>query len=186
LSRPINPYDLAGRFTEEFVTQVLTAFGSDGFNVLLFGLGMLPDPPRAGIVRSVARAAENDFHHVYVYSCTPPDPKDVELLSEQRVVVTQDLPTLLRALRRLLGWRPPQPEAEAGVPCHAVTTPSAADEVSVKAWLAALGLPSPPGVLLAPDTSFQALRRPLALKGISERVAQDRVRFGGARALFRF
>ncbi len=170
LSQPLNPYDLAGVYTREFVGQVLDIFAADGFNTLLFGLGVLPDPPRGGALEAVGAATRGAFQHTYVY-CPAPEPTDLAFADEHDVVLTQDLEPLLRALTRLRTARAPE---ATDVRDHgpAPRLPEARDEASLKNWLRELGLASPASAILRDDdlTALETLKRPLALKGLSAQV----------------
>ncbi len=75
---------------------------------------------------------------------------------------------LVRTIRRLHRHHYP---GAAAAPSAESAAPPALDELSLKKWLAGEGLPSPRSALFDGLASIEALHRPLALKGLSGKVA---------------
>jgi len=169
---PTNPYDLA-RYSPELVGNVMKAFASDSFNVLLVGIPVIASHVRAEILRVIASVAATTFPHVYFY-CSSVAPEDFELLAGYGPVVAKELHPLLSSLSRLHAWRPPMKAMDSPEPMPApspIAGPSGTDEWSIKAWLGAHGLRSPKSMLFMSSDRLSELRRPIVLKGASDKVA---------------
>ena len=64
---PINPYDLAGYYGYEHVRAISDVFHTDDYDTLMVALGLLPDPPRSGLLRALNQAA-HQFRRTVVYA----------------------------------------------------------------------------------------------------------------------
>jgi len=176
LSHPINPYDLAGRFAYDFVTDVLDVFVGDGFDRLVFGLGLLPDPVLQPLLKALADARRTKLEQFFVYWPISSQ-ADRDFLRESGIAVTEDAESLLKAIGIL---------SEATAPRRQVTAKDVAepavlkerggllDEHESKAALAELGLPHPRSSELAPDSELPAAAEvpfPWVVKGLSRKIA---------------
>jgi acyl-CoA synthetase (NDP forming) len=167
VGKTANPYDLA-RYSPELVENVMASFAADGYDVCIIGVPLLAEHVRDDILRTLSRTAGAAFGAVYVYLAGGESPELRSLLAESGAVASDRLVALVRTIRRLhlhqyLG-------SPAAVSAKS-TAPQALDELSLKKWLAGEGLPSPRSALFDGLASIEALHRPLALKGLSGKVA---------------
>jgi len=177
LSHPINPYDLAGRYGAEFVSAVIEAFRADGFDQLVCGLGLLPDPVLQPLLDALIAARRGGLEHLYAYWSSSA-PADRARLREAGISVTEDAESLFRAMRILARSTAPPPPARSPEAPRAVAAldgaPGLLDEAASKAALTALGLASPGAVVLAPGDALAktaGLAFPWVMKGLSDRIA---------------
>jgi acyl-CoA synthetase (NDP forming) len=167
VGKTANPYDIA-RYSPELVEKVMESFAADGFDVGIIGVPLLAEHVRDDILRTLSRAAGAAFGAVYVYLAGGESPEVRKLLAESGAIASDQLVALVRTIRRLHRHHYPGAPAAPSAPNAA---PSALDELSLKKWLAGEGLPSPRSALFDGLASIEALHRPLALKGLSGKVA---------------
>jgi acetate---CoA ligase (ADP-forming) len=171
MSQPCNPYDLAGRYSKEFVADVLSAFAQDGFKVLLFGLGVLPDPPRGGVLQAIAEAAQTIFPHTFIF-CPAPESIDLAFVAENGLVLIEEVEPALRALSALSSTRIVTQLHGRTNSASLTTPPATLDERSLKSWLSVLGIQSPRSVVVdGRPPSINQFNRPLVVKGLTQLVA---------------
>jgi acetate---CoA ligase (ADP-forming) len=166
LGEIVNPYDLA-RYSPELVEKVMRSFSTGGFNVGLIAVPMLAQSVRDDILRTLSRTAGRAFGEVYVYLAGGESPDVQKLLAEAGAVSSDQLVPLVRTIRRLHRHRYPAAPGAASTE----DAPLALDELSLKQWLAAVGLPSPRAVPFDGLGSIEGLQRPLVLKGLSGKIA---------------
>lgn len=172
-SHPVNPYDIAAQ--NALIPTINDIFRRDGFNQLIFGLALLKDDIRRGVIQMVLDAKASGFEQVYVAS-PEVEPDEKALFQRHGITVSEDPRPLFQAMDLLARWRGPraQPtEAEAGqatLPRHH----GLLDEAASKAVIARLGFRVPQSRILAPGQGLEAaagLQRPLVVKGLSEKIA---------------
>jgi acyl-CoA synthetase (NDP forming) len=165
-SLPLNPYDLAGRFSPDHVGGVLGVLARDGYTDLVVAGGMLPEIIRGPFYEAVARMGGRHFDRVSLFSPWLDDRETVSL-GELGVVTGTNLRAILESHRASAPARPPATvERWPDLP----PVPDASgqvDEVRAKAFVAGLGIPVPPSALVPRGTSAVASaehhRRPLVL-----------------------
>lgn len=146
-SSPINPYDLAGHYSFDHVRRVLDAFHADGYETLMVALGLLPDPPRSGLLEALTYGSAH-FQRTVVYA-PHLEGEETSRIREAGMYVSADLPSVVSAAAHPPAvWSLPDPDA-AGVEPTAALLPGygALDEWNSKRYLAAQGIEIPRAVL---------------------------------------
>jgi acyl-CoA synthetase (NDP forming) len=159
-SLPINPYDVAGQ--NAVIGPTLEIFRRDGFGLSLMGLGVLYENVRKPILAVLAQQAALGQAGLVVSPHL--DEEDRQAARAAGLVTVPDHLPLLRALREIAEARSPAGEVELAGGAEGALM----DEAASKAILAQAGIAVPRGggLEIAPS-----LRAPLALKGLSRRIA---------------
>jgi acyl-CoA synthetase (NDP forming) len=159
-SLPINPYDIAGR--NAVISPALEIFRRDGFGLSLMGLGVLYENVRKPILAVLAQQSARGQAGLVVSPHL--DEEDRQAARAAGLVTVPDHMPLLRALREIADAR----DAAADIALDGGEEGALLDEAASKAILAEAGIAVPRGGGL--DVA-ETLRPPLALKGLSRRIA---------------
>jgi acyl-CoA synthetase (NDP forming) len=174
-SHAVNPYDIAAQ--NALIPKIIDIFRRDGFNQLIFGLALLKDDIRRPVIQMILDAKKAGFAQVYIAS-PEVEPDEKVAFQEHGITVSEDPRPLFQAMALLARWRGP---SAAPTPPPAVgrvgVLPSGKgliNEADSKAVLARLGIRVPRSHVLRETSSVrdtQDLARPLAIKGLSDRIA---------------
>lgn len=175
-SHPVNPYDFAAQ--NALIPSIIEIFKRDGYNQLVFGLALLKDDIRRIVLQMILDARKNHFEQVYVASPEVTE-EDKKLFHDNGITVSEDPRPLFQALGRLSEWRGPSAEPTqapaASAPAAALpATDGLINEADSKAVLAKLGFRIPRSRVVRSETELSgttALTRPLAMKGLSDKIA---------------
>ncbi|MBS7700240.1 MULTISPECIES: acetate--CoA ligase family protein [unclassified Chelatococcus] len=173
-SHAVNPYDIAAQ--NALIPAIIDIFKRDGFNQLIFGLALLKDDIRRPVIQMILDAKAAGFPQVYIAS-PEVEPEEKVLFHRHGITVSEDPRPLFQALELLARWKGPRAE-----PTHAQISATALlpagaglmNEAESKAVLAGLGFRIPQARVLGPGQGtgdLADLRRPLVVKGLSDRVA---------------
>jgi len=172
-SHPVNPYDIAAQ--NALIPTINDIFRRDGFNQLIFGLALLKDDIRRGVIQMVLDAKASGFEQVYVAS-PEVDPEEKAMFQRHGIAVSEDPRPLFQAMELLARWRGPraQPTQAGAGPASLPRGHGLMDEAASKAVIAGLGFRVPQSRILSPGQGTDALaglQRPLVVKGLSDRIA---------------
>jgi len=144
---PINPFDLAGQYSFEHVRQVMDVFVDDNYDTLLVALGLLPNPPRSGLLAALTYGASR-FRRTVAYA-PHLEPDELTALTDSGIYLSSDLPSVVAvAARRPASWSVPEPGERPSPRAAAELSGSGAiDEWDSKQYLASIGVPVPRAVL---------------------------------------
>lgn len=172
-SHPVNPYDIAAQ--NALIPTINDIFRRDGFNQLIFGLALLKDDIRRGVVQMVLDAKASGFAQVYVAS-PEVEPDEKAMFQRHGIPVSEDPRPLFQAMELLARWRGPRAaptQTRAGT-ARLPQGRGLMDEAASKAVIAGLGFRVPQSRILSPGQGIEALeglQRPLVAKGLSDRIA---------------
>lgn len=172
-SHPVNPYDIAAQ--NALIPTINDIFRRDGFNQLIFGLALLKDDIRHGVIQMVLDAKAAGFEQVYVAS-PEVDPEEKAMFQRHGITVSEDPRPLFQAMELLARWRGPraQPTQAGAGPASLPQGHGLMDEAASKSVIAGLGFRVPQSRILSPGQGTDALaglQRPLVVKGLSDRIA---------------
>ncbi|MBM6577826.1 acetate--CoA ligase family protein [Microvirga sp. SRT01] len=177
-SHPVNPYDIAAQ--NALIPEIIDIFRNDGFDQLLFGLVLLKpainDQVAALLIEAKARGMDK------LFALSPQvDEAERRRFNDAGILLTDNTPALLKALAAIERHR------AAGVlragrgqlpVIPALALPEGAglvDEARSKALLGAVGIGTPANVVAPvsafPQDALDPLRRPVVMKGLSDRIA---------------
>ena len=175
-SHAVNPYDIAAQ--NALIPSIIDIFRADGFNQLLFGLVLLKPEINAQVTGMMIDARARGMDQLFAL-VPHVDPDEQRRLNDAGILVTENAPALLKALRaierhrQLEATRTADPAGTA--PAIALPdTPGLLDEARSKALVAAAGIHAPASRVLPIDggcVGIEGLRRPLVMKGLSDRIA---------------
>ncbi|MCC0056659.1 MAG: acetate--CoA ligase family protein [Rhodobiaceae bacterium] len=175
-SHPLNPYDTAAQHA--IITQVFDVFRRDGFNQMMVGLTPLAEPVREIMQPMLIEARKSQFAELYVFA--PGMPIDeIRQLQAANIVVSESLWPQMQALKAMqeVSTTEPPPRSDRK-PLSEISLPKdkrgLLNEAEGKKLLAALGIETPCGRVVTRSPAmadFAGLARPLALKGLSSRIA---------------
>jgi acyl-CoA synthetase (NDP forming) len=174
-SLPVNPFDLAAQ--NPIIPKAADAFRRDGFNQLIFGLALLKPDIRVIVQKLILEAKATGFDQVYVV-CPEVDREEMAFFNGHGVSVSGDTRPLFKAMAKLASWRGPSIEpTKASTTSFAGLLPKSAgllDEAASKAILEKLGVATPRSRILAGEgdlAGLAGLKKPLAMKGLSDKIA---------------
>jgi acyl-CoA synthetase (NDP forming) len=174
-SHPVNPYDIASR--NALILPAIDIFKRDGFNQLIFGLALLKSDIRRPVRQMVVDAKQAGFEQVYVAS-PELDEEETAFFHAQGISVSDETRPLFEAMRRLAEWRGPTvaPPLPSGRVSASVLPAGSGlvNEADSKAALSRLGIRVPRSCVIEDEaglTRLSGLASPLAMKGLSDRIA---------------
>lgn len=175
-SHAVNPYDIAAQ--NALIPSIIDIFRADGFNQLLFGLVLLKPEINAQVTGMMIDARARGMDQLFAL-VPHVDPDEQRRLNDAGILVTENAPALLKALRAIERHRPLEATRTADpagtAPAIALPdTPGLLDEARSKALVAAAGIHAPASRVLPIDggcVGIEGLRRPLVMKGLSDRIA---------------
>ncbi len=174
-SHAVNPYDIAAQ--NALIPQIIDIFQRDGFNQLVFGLALLKDDIRRPVQQMIVDAKNAGFEQVYVAS-PEVEPDERAFFQQNGITVSEDLKPLFVALGRIGRWHGPSADIpRAGRSPAAGLLPASTgllNEAESKAILETLGFAVPRSRIVFGAADFAAvasLRRPLVVKGLSDKIA---------------
>jgi len=175
-SHAVNPYDIAAQ--NALIPSIIDIFRADGFNQLLFGLVLLKPEINAQVTGMMIDARARGMDKLFAL-VPHVDPDEQRRLNDAGILVTENAPALLKALRAIERHRQLEATRTADPADEAITialpeTPGLLDEARSKALVAAAGIHAPASRVLPIDggcVGIEGLRRPLVMKGLSDRIA---------------
>jgi acyl-CoA synthetase (NDP forming) len=175
-SHAVNPYDIAAQ--NALIPGVIDIFRADGFNQLLFGLVLLKPEINAQVTGMMIDARARGMDKLFAL-VPHVDPDEQRRFNDAGILVTENAPALLKALRaierhRMLDEVRTADPAGAAPAFALPEAPGLLDEARSKAIVAAAGIRAPASRILPLDggcTGIDGLRRPLVMKGLSDRIA---------------
>jgi acyl-CoA synthetase (NDP forming) len=175
-SHAVNPYDIAAQ--NALIPSIIDIFRADGFNQLLFGLVLLKPEINAQVTGMMIDARARGMDQLFAL-VPHVDPDEQRRLNDAGILVTENAPALLKALRAIERHRQLEAtrtaDAAGAAPTIALPdTPGLLDEARSKALVAAAGIHAPASRALPIDggcVGIEGLRRPLVMKGLSDRIA---------------
>jgi acyl-CoA synthetase (NDP forming) len=173
-SHPVNPYDIAAR--NAVIPHAIDIFHEDGFNVQIFGLVLLKEDIRKPVQQLMIDAKKRGVSHLIVHSPAIPA-EEYEQFFENGISVYDDTRPLFAALAKLRNYRGPKVEAPQAGKTAALALPKAAgmlNEADSKAIINKVGFPVPQSRVVRSQgelAGLGALKRPLVMKGLSDKIA---------------
>jgi acyl-CoA synthetase (NDP forming) len=173
-SHPVNPYDIAAR--NAVIPDAIDIFHKDGFNVVIFGLVLLKEDIRRPVQQLMVDARKRGVSHLIVHSPAIPA-EEYEQFFENGISVYDDTRPLFAALAKLRNYRGPSVEIPQAGTRSRVDLPGSAgllDEVDSKAIISKVGFPVPLSRVVrnkAELADIGGLKRPLVMKGLSDKIA---------------
>lgn len=174
-SLPVNPYDIAAQ--NAIIPKAADIFQRDGFNQLIFGLALLKQDIRAVVQKLVLDAKDAGFEQVYVAS-PEIDADEMAFFNSHGISVSAETRPLFRAMHKLASYKGPSFQPPRHVPRSFSNLLPAREgllnEAESKAILGKLGIATPKSKVLTRDAdlaSLTSLARPLAMKGLSDKIA---------------
>lgn len=176
-SHPVNPYDIAAQ--NQLIPQIIEVFRDDGFNVLLFGLVLLKPEINEQVARILVEAKARGMNKLIAISPSV-DAEDRERLNQAGIMLTDLTVPLLKALRAIdaqsarVKLRKGGSAAVAAPKLALPTEDGLLDEADSKALLVSAGFSIPASAVLpAGETpgDHSALRKPVVMKGLSDKIA---------------
>lgn len=174
-SHAVNPYDIAAQ--NALIPKIIDIFRRDGFNQMIFGLALLKDDIRRLVIKMILDAKKEGFPQVYVAS-PEVEPDEKQAFQAEGITVSEDPRPLFQALAQLSRWRGPRAEPTAASESASnglqIKGSGLVNEADSKAALARLGFRIPLSRVLRGSSGIgdiEGLRRPLAIKGLSDRIA---------------
>lgn len=175
-SHGVNPYDIAAQ--NALIPGIIDIFRADGFNQLLFGLVLLKPEINAQVTGMMIDAKARGMDKLFAL-VPHVDPEEQKRFNEAGILITENAPALLKALRAIERRR--RQDAVGASPSSSETPDIALpessgllDEARSKALVAAAGIHAPASRVLPVEggcTGIEGLRRPLVMKGLSDRIA---------------
>jgi len=177
-SHPVNPYDIAAQ--NALIPQIIDIFRQDGFNVLLFGLVLLKPEINAQVAQILIEAKQRGMDRLIALS-PQVDPAERGRFNAAGIIVTDMAVPLLKALHAIdmhnARQRLRRGRADGASVRHAAALPDTAgllDEARSKEWLSSAGFRVPASVVMPVGPAVGnhlALRKPVVMKGLSDRIA---------------
>lgn len=173
-SHPVNPYDIAAR--NAVIPDAIDIFNADGFNIMLFGLVLLKEDIRKPVQQLMIDAKRRGVSHMIVHSPAIPA-EEYDQFFDNGISVYDDTRPLFAALAKLRHWRGPSvaiPDAGASVADILPATAGLLNEAESKAIINKIGFPVPPSRTVAGADELAGLahlKRPLVMKGLSDKIA---------------
>lgn len=173
-SHPVNPYDIAAR--NAVIPDVIDIFHEDGFNLQIFGLVLLKEDIRRPVQQLMIDAKKRGVSHLILHSPAIPA-EEYEQFFENGISVYDDTRPLFAALARLRNYRGPGVAIPPAGKAPALALPEGAgmlNEADSKAIISKVGFPVPQSRVISSEAGLAdlgALKRPLVMKGLSDRIA---------------
>lgn len=177
-SHPVNPYDIAAQ--NALIPQIIDIFRDDGFDQLLFGLVLLKPAINDQVASLLIEAKARGMDKLFALS-PQVDEAERQRFNEAGILITDNTPALLKALAAIERHRAAGVLREAREPASdvaALSLPSGAglvDEARSKALLGSVGIRVPANAVAPigpyPEQDIAHLRRPVVMKGLSDRIA---------------
>jgi acyl-CoA synthetase (NDP forming) len=175
-SHAVNPYDIAAQ--NALIPGIIDIFRADGFNQLLFGLVLLKPEINALVAGMMIDAKARGMDKLFAL-VPHVDPAERERFNDAGILVTDNAPALLKALRSIERHRKLEEtratDTTGGTPDIALpSAPGLLDEARSKALISAAGIHAPVSRVLPIDggcVGIEPLCRPLVMKGLSDRIA---------------
>jgi len=173
-SYPVNPYDIAAR--NAVIPDAIDIFRDDGFNVILFGLVLLKEDIRKPVQQMVIDAKKRGATHLIVHSPAIPA-EEYEQFFSNGISVYDDTRPLFAALERLRHYRGPSIEIPRPASAFVVDLPKVSgllNEADSKAVINQIGFPVPQSRVIGSEAELadlSGLKRPLVMKGLSDKIA---------------
>jgi acetate---CoA ligase (ADP-forming) len=175
-SHAVNPYDIAAQ--NALIPDIIDIFRADGFNQLLFGLVLLKPEINAQVTTMMIDAKARGMDKLFAL-VPHVDAAERERFNAAGILITENVPALLKALRSIEHHRKRQAVGAANDDARApeIALPEAAgliDEARSKAVIATAGIRAPASRVLPVAggcVGIESLRRPLVMKGLSDRIA---------------
>lgn len=177
-SHAVNPYDIAAQ--NNLIPEILKIATEDGYNQLLFGLVMLKPEIRDQVAAILVEAKRTSFDRMFLLA-PQVQPSEREMFNEAGILITDNSQALLKALKAIeikrarasIGSWP----AEVRSLSEKLELPAREgllDEAESKRLVTHLGIRSPMSVSVPVSgtiDAFSQLSRPLAMKGLSDKIA---------------
>lgn len=174
-SYPVNPYDIAAR--NAVIPDAIDIFYGDGFNVVIFGLVLLKEDIRKPVQQLMIDAKARGVKHLIVHSPAIPV-EEYEQFFENGISVYDDTRPLFAALAKLRHYRGPSvniPTTDAKAPANLLPkTEGLLNEADSKAIINKVGFPVPQSRVVRGEgelAGLSGLKRPLVMKGLSDKIA---------------